>query len=393
MLFGPDMLADPYPTYHRLRAAKPVLWDDTLHAWLVSGYEEVAAALRNPQLSSERITFLRQQMQGKGLDGLFDHIAQAMLNLDPPAHTRLRGLVSKAFTPHAVEAMTERIAGLVEELLATVPPGGMEVIRDLAYPLPVIVIAEMLGIPPTDRERFKKWSDDASIVASNDVTRLPLEALHQALKSRLEFFDYLRPIVAERRVHPCNDLLSTLTQAEEAGGRLSEDELLNTAVLLLVAGNETTTNLIGNGMAALLRHPEQMRLLRDDPSLIPTAVEEFLRYDSPVQMTNRIAKVDVDLYGTTIRRGDRVILLLAAANRDPAHFADPDRLDVTRTENKHIAFGAGPHFCLGAPLARLEGRLAFEALLRRFPDMRLEGELRYRPNFNLRGLEALPVVW
>jgi cytochrome P450 len=394
MLFGPDMLANPYPIYHRLRATNPVLWDEGLGSWIVTGYDQVAMALRNPQFSSERITLVRQQMQGKGIDALLDQVALAMLNLDPPAHTRLRGLVSKAFTPHAVEAMTERIARLVEDLLDAVPLGRLEVIRDLAYPLPVIVIAEMLGIPPADRERFKKLSDDSSVMASSDVTRVPLDVLHQAMKSRTELLEYFRGVVAERRAHPRDDLLSTLTQAEEAGGRLSENELLNTAVLLLIAGNETTTNLIGNGMAALLRHPEQMQRLRDDPSLIPTAVEELLRFDSPVQMTNRIAKVDVDLHGTKIRRGDRVVLLLAAANRDPAYFVDPDRLDATRENNKHIAFGAGPHFCLGAPLARLEGRLAFAALLRRFPNLRLESdELRYRNNFNLRGLEALPVVW
>jgi cytochrome P450 len=307
----------------------------------------------------------------------------------------MRGLVNKAFTPRAVDAMEGRIQGLIDGLLDAVRDRGtMDVIADFAYPLPVMVIATMLGVPPEDRAHFKKWSDEISILFGGDASSLPADEARRAVASRLELVDYFRGIVARRRQQPADDLLSALVRAEEDGGHLTEDEVYSNAVLLLIAGNETTTNLIGNGLLALLRHPDQMRQVWQDESLVPAAVEEMLRYDGPVQMTTRVARVDLEIQGTKISKGDWVFLVIGAANRDPAQFPEPDRFDVRRADNKHVAFGAGPHFCLGAPLARLEGQLALRALRRRFPNLRLSGpNPEYRNNFNLRGLKALPVAF
>lgn len=394
-LFGPEMLADPYRVYHQLRSAHPVYHAQAPEAWLVLTYDEVSAGLRNSQLSSDRYPRLRRLMATKGLADLVDDRLRSMIHMDAPDHTRLRGLVNKAFTPRAVAQMEDRIQNLVNELLAAVPtPGRMELIHDLAYPLPVLVIAEMLGIPAEDRARFKHWSDEISIVLSGNVLALTDVVLRRAIEARHELVDYFRSVVARRRENPGDDLLSALVRAEEDGGRLSEDELYSTAVLLLIAGNETTTNLLGNGLLALLRHPEQKQRLWQDESLVPSAVEEMLRYDCPVQMTTRVSKVDLEIAGQKISQGQAVYLMLGAANRDPAQFPDPDRFDVARADNKNIAFGAGPHFCLGAPLARLEAQIVLRTLRRRCPDLRLGDETpEYRNNFNLRGLKALSVVW
>ena len=394
-LFGPAMLADPYPTYHRLREAQPVSWVPQLDAWVVTSFEAVSAALRNSQLSSDRFERVRTRLAGKGLDGVLDERARSLIHMDPPDHTRLRGLVNKAFTPRAVEAMERRIQKMIDGLLDAVQDRGkMDAMSELAYPLPITVIAEMLGVPPEDRDQFKKWSDEISVVLSGDAAALPADELRRAIAARHELVEYFRTIVTRRRAAPQEDLLTALVRAEEGGGRLSEDELYSTAVLLLIAGNETTTNLIGNGLLALLRHPDEMRKLQAGPTLIASAIEEMLRFDSPVQLTTRMAKVDLEIQGTMIRRGQWVYLVLAAANRDPAQFPDPDRFDVARKENKHVSFGAGPHFCLGAPLARLEAQLVFRTLLSRFPGLRFMNEaIEHRNNFNLRGVKALPVVF
>lgn len=395
-LFGPEMLADPYPVYHRLRAAQPVFWAAALDAWVVTSYEAVSLGLRDAaRLSSDRFGRVRQRLAAKGLDAVVDDRVRSMIHRDPPDHTRLRGLVNKAFTPRAVDAMATHIQGLVDELLDAVQARGrMNVIADFAYPLPVMVIARMLGVPPEDRDRFKQWSDEISIALSGDVTALDEATLRRVAAAREELVDYFRAIVAQRRQVPGDDLLTALVRAEEGGGRLTEDELYSTAVLLLIAGNETTTNLIGNGLLALLRHPEQQQRVWADASLVAGAVEEMLRFDSPVQLTTRIAKEDLELHDTKISRGQAVYLALAAANRDPAQFPEPDSFDAGRADNKHIAFGAGPHFCLGAPLARLEAQVALGTLRKRFPNLRLGAEqVEYRNNFNLRGLKALPVVF
>jgi cytochrome P450 len=394
-LFGPEMLANPYPYYQKLRETHPVFRVAELDAWVVTSYEAVNGALRNPQLSSDRFPRLRQRLASKGLDSLAEDRVRSMIHMDPPDHTRLRGLVNKAFTPKTVEAMASHIQDIVNDLLNAVESHGrMDVIEDFAYPLPVTVIAEMLGVPAEDRGRFKHWSDEVSVVLGGDVAALSESLLRRATTAREELADYFKDVVRRRRQRPGTDLISALTQAEEEGGKLSEDELYSTVVLLLVAGNETTTNLIGNGMLALLRHPVEMKKVWDSPSLVPAAVEEMLRFDSPVQLTTRMAKTDLEIQGTKIPKGDWLYLVIGAANHDPAQFPDPDRFDVSRTDNKHIAFGAGAHFCLGAPLARLEAQIALRALRERFPKLRIgEEPIEYRNNFNLRGLKSLPAVF
>jgi cytochrome P450 len=391
-LFGAEMLADPYPVYRRLREADPVHWYEAFGAWVLTRYHEVVTALHDPRFSSER-TGAMQQMAGRpGLTPFFDFLATRMVYADPPRHTRLRGLVSKAFTPHAVEAMRPHIQALVDQFLDRVQPHGrMDVVADLAYPLPVTVIVEMLGVPVEDRDRLKRWSDEFIVYFSKSPDQVTPEEYDRAARAVAAEEGYFRTSVARLRGEQ-RSLLGAMARAEESGDRLSEQELYANANLLLTAGHETTTNLIGNGVLALLRHADQLEKLRADPSLLPGAIEEFLRYDSPVQFTHRVAKEDVAVGDKTIRRGQFVYLMLAAANRDPARFPDADRLDVTRKDNHHLSFGQGPHFCLGAPLARLEALIAFGTLLRRFPALRLATDrLEYRPTFNLHGLKALPV--
>jgi cytochrome P450 len=361
---------------------------------VLTRYADIVSVLRSPHASAERAEIASRRVPAE-FQELFTTRKDSMLNADPPRHTRLRLLVNKAFTPGAVAALGPFIQRFVDDVLDTVGPRGrMDVIRDLAYPLPATVIAEMLGVPHEDRDRFKRWSDDTTALAGNLPGNLPEDVLRRAVEGMRELRAYFAGIVAQRRVEPRDDLISALVKAQEEGERLNEAELLANVVLLLNAGHETTTNLIGNGTLALLRHPDQLRRLREDPALIPTAVEELLRYDSPVQFTSRVLKADLTLGGEQLRAGQTVLLLLGAANRDPAQFPDPDRLDVGRADNKHLSFGLGSHFCLGAPLARLEGRIVFEMLLRRLPGLRLAGPAPvYRQNFNLRGLEALEVAF
>jgi cytochrome P450 len=393
-LFGPAMLDDPYPVYRRLRETDPVHWHEPFGAWVLTRYHDVVAALHDPRFSSER-TGTMQEMAGQpGLKPFFDFLATRMLYADPPRHTRLRGLVSKAFTPHAVEAMRPHIQALVDQCLDRVQPQGrMDLIADLAYPLPVTVIVEMLGVPVEDRERLKRWSDEFIVYFSKSPAQVTPQEYDRAAQAVAAEEDYFRAAVARLRAGAEPSLLGALARVEEAGDRLTEQEVYANANLLLTAGHETTTNLIGNGVLALLRHPDQLAKLRADPSLLPGAVEEFLRYDSPVQFTHRVAKEDVAVGDKVIRRGQFVYLMLGAANRDPARFPDPDRLDVVRKDNHHVSFGQGPHFCLGAPLARLEAQTALGTLLRRFPRLRLATDrLEYRQTFNLHGLQALPVL-
>jgi cytochrome P450 len=393
-LFGPTMLADPYPYYARLRRIDPVHWAEGPGHWVLTRYADIVSVLRSPHASAERIEINQRQVPAE-FQEVFTARKDAMINADPPRHTRLRLLVNKAFTPGAVAALTPFIQRLVDDLIDTVQPRDrMDVIRDLAYPLPATVIAEMLGVPHADRDRFKQWSDDTAAVVGNVAGGLSEGVLRRGVHGMRELRAYFRGIVVQRRIEPRDDLISALVKAQQEGDRLNEAELLANAVLLLNAGHETTTNLIGNGALALLRHPDQLRRLREDPALIPTAVEELLRYDSPVQFTSRVLKADLTLGGKHLRAGQTVLLVLGAANRDPAQFPDPDRLDVGRADNKHLSFGLGSHYCLGAPLARLEGRIVFETLFRRLPGLRLAHPAPvYRQNFNLRGLEALEVAF
>ena len=322
-------------------------------------------------------------------------LARSMLFTDPPDHTRLRTLVSKAFTPKVVEGMRPHVQAIVDRLLDRVASqGAMDAIADLAYPLPVTVISEMLGVPPADGETIKRWSDD--LARGLDAIAMPVEpeVMTRGTAAARALGEYFVALIAERRQRPREDLLSELIAAEEAGERLSEQELLSTCVLLYVAGHETTVNLVGNGLLALLRHPDQRRRLAGDPGLLPAAVEELLRYDAPVQRTGRLAAIDLELGGQPIPAGSLVLGLLGAANRDPERFPDPDRLDLGRTGERHLAFGWGIHVCLGASLARLEAQLALGSILARWPRLRLAAdEVTWRAGATIRGLAALPVAF
>jgi cytochrome P450 len=393
-LFGPDMLADPYPAYHRLRATDPVHWHEPFGAWILTRYDDVVAAFHDLRLSSERAEPLQALAAGPELLSFFSYLASRMDFKDPPAHLRLRGLVSKAFTPHVIEALGPHIQTLVDQFLDRVQgQGGMDVIGDLAFPLPGTVIGELLGVPSADRDQLKRWSDIFVGFFKTVPSETTREEYRRSYEAAIELGDYYRSVIAGRRGDE-RGLLGALRRAEEGGTRLTEEELSANATLLLHAGHETTTNLIGNGLLALIRNPDQLHKLRQEPGLIPSAVEELLRFDSPVQFTYRRAREDFQIDGKPLRRGQIVHLVLGAANRDPAQFPDPDRLDITRSPNHHVSFGYGHHFCLGAPLARLEAQIAIRTLVQRFPALRLGDEtLEYQNNFVLRGLKALPVVF
>ena len=379
---------NPYPTYAALRQRDPVHRSGLMNSWLFARHADIDIILRDHQRFANdprKGNLSRRQRANLPRDEEF-----TMLFLDPPDHKRLRALVNKAFTPKAVNALEPHIRSLLGSLLDEVDdPGGFDLMKAVAQPLPVIVIAEMLGIPPEDRAQFKVWSDQRARTLEpmiDDRERAASDAASKALDA------YFRPIIQERRAAPQEDIVSALAQAEEEGDRLTEREMLNMLRLLLIAGNETTTNLIGNGFLALLRHPEQLQRLRDDPSLIPSAVDELLRFDSPVQTDFRRALEDCEVNGFPLKTRDNIVLLLGAANRDPDVFDDPDRLDVGRADRSHLSFGRGIHHCIGAPLARLEGRIVLEMLLDRFSQIGLHGERpRFRNSIVLRGLESLPV--
>ena len=387
-------LENPFAIYSLLRTVRPVMrmptpgWEGP-GVWFLTRHADVESVLRDPRFSVER---LRAPFIRDNLDRLPPFIQQSaqslrsMLVIDPPDHTRVRKLVNKAFTPRRVAALRERVAAIVDELLEPVRT-EMDVIDALAAPLPAIVIAELLGVPPEDHRQFKAWA--AEIVASIGQ---PNFAAGRGASGFQQLLGYLSEIIAARRVEPRDDLISAMVQAQEENDALSDQELLSTSNLLLIAGHETTTNLIGNGLLALLREPDQLARLRGDLGLLPTAIEELLRYDGPVQATLRVAREDVEIGGQAIEAGSLLLVGIGAANHDPDVFDEPERLDVGRDPNPHLAFGFGAHFCLGAPLARLEGEVAFRALLERYPHLALASEApAYRPNPVLRGLTSLPV--
>lgn len=397
IVFNPlrkDLRVDPYPYYRELRERDPIHRAYAADGWVLSRYEDVLEVLADRSFSSDerhlrRYPVFRSRRVNAGLPDMYEEGMASMLRLDAPDHTRLRGLVSKAFTPRRVEAMRPRIESLIDELLKDHGPGGsLRLVRDFAAPFPVIVIAEMLGVPSKDRDRFHAWSEEAI----RTLGGASLEDQRRSWLAMEEMASYFEEKIEERRRAPCDDLLSELAAAEEAGDRLTNQELFTTLVLLLVAGNETTTKLIGNSVLALLDHPDQMELLRKNPERIPAAVDELLRYDSPVQLTSRMVTEDRNALGVPMKRGQQVILLLGAANRDPARFAEPDRLDVDRKDLRHLSFSHGVHFCLGAQLARLEGALALEALLTRYPDLRLDGSTTWGDNPVLRGPVEVPLA-
>jgi len=390
-LLDPETLANPYPLFHRLRSEDPVHWDPFLHAWVVTRYKDVVTVLHH--YSAER-TPTPEQLTAMGLVSL-NPIAQVMVKqmlfLDPPSHTRLRSLAAHAFTPARVEVLRGHIRDITNRLLDKAQAAGrMDVISDLAEPLPCIVTAEMLGVPVEDHQQLKLWSQDFAEMLGNfqhNAERAP-----RILKSVEEMTAYFRSAMHEQRLRPRAGLISSLMNAEIQGDRLSEDEVIANCIVTMVGGQETTTNLIGNGVLSLLRNPEQLEMLRSDLSLIPSAVEELLRYESPSQHTARLAPEDTVLGEKRIRKRQAVIAVMAAGNRDPERFPDPDRLDITRTDNRHLAFGWAAHFCFGAALARIEGQTAFELMLRRLPNWTLGLKpLTWRTNLGLRGLTALPM--
>jgi cytochrome P450 len=391
-----EFKANPYPFYARLRTEAPVYattLPDKQEAWLITRYEDVFKVLKDEErFTKDRKTAMSAEQLKKTpwVPPMFKPLMRTILDVDGEEHTRLRGLIHKAFTPRLIEQMRERVQSLANELLdAAERRGEMDVIRDYALPVPLTIISEVLGISVKDRQKFHQWTK--SLIALS-ATGNALWSIPQVMA----MMSYLKRIFKERRAKPQDDLISALIQVEEAGNRLSEDELLAMVLVLLIAGHETTINLIGSGTLALLENPDQMRLLHEKPELIKNAVEELLRFASPIeQATERYAREDVTLHGITIPKGALVFAVIASANRDEQQFADPDRLDITRENLKHLAFGQGIHYCVGAPLARLEGQIAIATLVARMPDLRLTKApetLRWRPGLTVRGLEALPVA-
>jgi hypothetical protein len=392
----PAFLADPYPVFRQLRASGP-LFKAPLNRWFLTGYEETSQMLRdrrfgrgydNPEAMARR--FGPTAMQEPAVVEL----THMMLMRDPPDHTRLRGLVTKAFTARRIEALRDGIQQLTDRLVDKVAQrGSMDAIRDLAFPLPVLVICELLGIPEADRQRFVTGSSSGgALLNPTPPTRAELD---RANAGNIESSAYFEALFEKRRRDPQDDLITQLVQAEEAGDRLTTAELRANVSLLFAAGHETTVNLIGNGLYSLLRHPQQWQILRDDPTLIANAIEEVLRFESPVQAVGRTASEPVELGGVALAKNDIVVSLVGGVNRDPAVFEDPERFDITRKDLRPLSFGGGIHFCLGAQLARIEAAVVFETILRRMPDLKLTDaeHPKWRPSFVLRGLTELPVAW
>lgn len=396
--FLPEFHADPYPIYHCVRSEDPVHKYAIGMDWVLTRYADIKAVLRDRRIGSiDTPTRIRDksryiQEKGRDLDALALASSKWLFYTDPPAHSRLRGLVSKAFSSVVVERLRPRIQEIVDELLCRFQNLGVaDIISDFASVLPVITIAEMLGVPLEDRDKLYRWSNDLAHILDPLVS---LEEYDRMNGLTLEFQAYFRNLIAKREKCPKEDLISALFEARDKGDRLSNDELLATCMMLFMTGEETTVNTIGNGMLALLRHPDQMQKLKREPEIIQTAVEEILRYDSPVQLSARLAIEDVEVGDKTIQAGEKIIVCLGAANRDPEQFPDPDRFDITRNENNHLAFGDGIHYCLGAGLARVQSQIAINSLVQRLPDLKLgTDKLEWRKNIALRGLKSLPVTF
>lgn len=418
-----EVRVNPYPFYEQLREHDPVHWDEVLGFWVLSHYGDIDALYTDDRFSRaqglmrgfDRLSESERQL----VQPVYHSFSKTVFYADPPYHTRLRRLMNHAFTPRRVERLRPNIQRIVNELLdaAQRRDGTVDVIRDLAYPLPVMVIAELLGLPATDRERFKKWSDDLFAILGT-VRQKSSDLLERAVQSLHEMTDYVSDLSQKRRESPRDDLLTALvsvtaeddlacphphvapsslaagelTREHAAASALTAEELVSNINILLSTGHETTTHLIGNGILALLQHPDQMQRLRAQPSLLAHAIEEMLRYDNPVQITYRAALEDADIRGKRIRKGDLVNSIVGSANRDPRRFSNPDQFDITRNEGRHLGFGLGIHFCIGAPLVRLEAEIVFDTILRRFPVIRLATEtLEWQEHPIFRGLKSLPV--
>jgi cytochrome P450 len=417
-----EIRTNPYPFYEQLRDQDPVHWDEELGFWVLTRYEDIDALYTDARFSRaqgllrnfQRLSESEQQI----VEPVYHSFSKTVFYADPPYHTHLRGLMNHAFTPRRVERLRPYIQRTVNELVdaAQSKGGTVDVIHDLAYPLPVMVIAELLGLPASDRDHFKQWSDDLFAILGT-VRSKPVHLLERAEQSLKKMTEYVKDLGRKRREHPRDDLLTALlsvteedslacphphgsssalatgAQPREVSAMLREDELVSNINILLSTGHETTTHLIGNGLLALLQHPEQMQQLQAQPALLASAIEEMLRYDSPVQITYRSTLEDADIYGRRIRKGDLVNTVLGSANRDPGRFSNPDQFDISRNEGRHLGFGVGIHFCIGAPLVRLEAEIVFETILRRFPRISLATEtLEWQAHPIFRGLKSLPVV-
>ena len=390
----PAFIADPYPVFGRLREEHPVLWDPETGQWLVSRHHDVNRLLRDRRLGRSYLHVATHEDMGRTpppvWHGPFTELNGAgMLDREPPDHTRLRRLVLQAFTPRTVEALRDRIQGIVDRLIDGFIGGGeIDLVATYLEPLPVTVIAELLGIPEEDRHHLRPWSHDICLMYELNP---PEASARRAVAASLEFSAYLHDLARERRAHPRDDLISGLAQVSAEGDRLTEDELVGTCVLLLNAGHEASVNGAANGWWTLFRHPDQLARLRQQPGLAATAIDELLRFDTPLALFERFVLEEITVEGVHLPRGSEIALQFASANRDPAAFDSPNTLDLARDPNPHVSFGAGIHFCLGAPLARMELQIAFATLLRRVPRIQLLEEPRWKPSFVLRGLEALRV--
>ena len=389
-----SFVADPYPVYERLRAAGPIHYDEATDHWLVPGYEDVDRLLRDRRFGRTYHHLATEAEMGRprvpDWHRPFWHLIRSgILDMEPPDHTRVRRLVSKAFTPRMVERLRPRIQAFVHHLISDVAGAGeIDLISTIAEPLPVTVIAELLGVPESDRRLLRPWSAEICLMYELNPSE---EYAARAVTASREFSDYLRTLARERRARPHDDLISALARVAEAGDVLTEDELIGTCVLLLNAGHEATVNVTGNGWWALFRNPEQLARLRADPSILRTAIEELMRYDTPLQMFERWVLEDAEICGANVSMGSELGLLFGSANHDPSVFRDPKRLDVARDPNPHLSFGAGIHFCLGAPLARVELEASFGTLIRRLPRMELVAEPEWKPGYIIRGLKELRV--
>jgi cytochrome P450 len=401
-LFSPAMLPDPYSAYARLRAADPVHWYAPMGAWLLTRYADVDAALHDSRLSNTLGAGLPGALQAAGgqaaagwetLESIYTFVQNSLVFTDPPRHTLLRELVSKAFTPQTIDPLRPRIQALLDGLLdPLVARGSFDLARELAYPFPLAVLALLLGFPQEDRDQIKRWCDEFLVPFGRDPATLPAAAVEHARQSGAALSRYVRDLTTQARAHPRDDLLSALVQAESDGQRLSEDELFANVVLFLIAGHENLTGLFGCGTLALLQHPDQWQRLTAEPAVLQSAVEELARYVTPNQFIRRVALEALTIGGKSVQQGQVVFVVLAAANRDPARYPDPDRLDLGRAVGWPLAFGHGFHFCLGVALARLEGEILFGTLRQRCPKLALGGEqIEYVNNFNVRQVQALPV--
>ncbi|WP_214405271.1 cytochrome P450 [Pseudonocardia lacus] len=393
-LLTPRATADPYALFAELRAHDPVHWSAQHRAWLLTRYDDVSAAFADKALSNDRVRPVRAARQARGegagaADRVLELIGEWMVVSDPPAHTRLRKLAAGAFRTQRISAMDARITALVDELLDGFTGGDL--IAGLAYPLPATVIGAMLGAPPEDRDRFRGWSDELALVAFGTGGSARAERHERALAGLREMDAYFRELIARRRVEPGEDMLSAM-MGSDSGDRLTDDELSAMCALLLFAGHETTTNSIANAVLALLRHPAELARLRAEPALLAPAVEELLRFDGPIKVVNRWVVAETEIGGRRIEPGQRVHLVLAAANRDPDRFAHPDTVDLARSPNPHVAFGKGIHACIGAQLARMETRIAVGRVVERMPGLALAAEPVWKPVLASRALEALEVV-